>query len=62
MSQKGLLEVEPEFCTSMIVSEDHKGSGCLSQKAKGMNRLLGGAEAEDFGVGGGHEEPTPALG
>jgi len=24
-------------------------------------KSLGGAEAEGFGVGGGHEEPTPAL-
>ena len=27
----------------------------------GINPLLGGAEAEGFGVGVGHEEPTPAL-
>ena len=45
--------------------------GGLSQKAAGerlfkkqdmrINPLLGGAEAEGFRVGCGHEEPTPAL-
>ena len=38
-----------------LASEPHNGA------AKGTNPLLGGAEAEGFGVGGRQEEPTPAL-
>ena len=30
-------------------------------QAKGIDPLLEGVEAEGFGVGGGREEPTPAL-
>jgi len=55
--------VEPEFCTLMmgLVSEDRKASGCSRQQDMTINPLLGGAEAEGFGVGVGDEEPTPAL-
>ena len=53
-------KVEPEFCASMVAlsSSTRRGLGCLRQQAKRINPLPGGAEAEGFGVGGGHEEPT----
>jgi len=44
-----------------LVSEGHMGRGCSRQLDIEINPLLGGAEAEGFGVGVGHEEPTPAL-
>jgi hypothetical protein len=40
------------------VSEGHTTSGCSNQLDIEIDP---GAEAEGFGVGVGHEEPTPAL-
>ena len=44
-----------------LVSEGRKASCCSRQGDMRINPLLGGAEAEGFGVGVGIEEPAPAL-
>ena len=59
--EKGTAE-EPEFCTPTVALSPNTITGaCLRQQARSINPLPGGAEAEGFGVGGSHEDPTSAL-
>ena len=54
--------VEPEFCTSIRAwAQGPRSLWFCETRGNESSPLLGGAEAEGFGVGAAHEDPTPAL-